>query len=421
MKTCGWTVRVVVDQGDRARGVADEMAGGQLDPADPDRVPVLDRHIGRDGDALRVVPSGIGAGAGRLDDLGQRLPVVAVAVGGDDGRDGVVADQMEQGLGLVGRVDQQLLAGGPAAQQIGCCCPSGRPRPWRSSGPSTRAHQPGRRPSPLRCTSWTQPIAGAASAAGRRRCPGPPRRGVRRASRAARAAGPVTVTGAPSVPPVCHSPASLARAPVRPVARHDPRRRDVRAAGEALGEEGDLPVGELLGQILQLVADAQVDMVQLDLDERRKGTRAAASVMPLRSSTVRLQSAGTAPAAWKRAAVSRTSASWAASGRGASRSMSASRASPLTYIGRPCENIYERVGVTGRGGPAHGRGSSPAAGTVRRRRASSSAATAVRSRSVASRTEARSRRGSIMGPTIVPATRSGEGVRAAAVNRMRVL
>ena len=53
--------------------------------------------------------------------------------------------------------------------------------------------------------------------------------------------------------------------------RGDPGRRHVRAPGEAVGEEGDLPVGELLGQVLQLVADVQVDVVQLDLDEPPEG------------------------------------------------------------------------------------------------------------------------------------------------------
>lgn len=112
-------VRVVVDQGDRAGGVPHEMTGGQFDAAHPDRVPVLDGHVRRDGDALGVVPAGVGAGTGRADDVVQRLPVIAVAVGGDDGRDGVVADQPQQRLGLIGRVDQQLLVGGPTAQQIG--------------------------------------------------------------------------------------------------------------------------------------------------------------------------------------------------------------------------------------------------------------------------------------------------------------
>ena len=102
------------------------------------------------------------------------------------------------------------------------------------------------------------------------------------------------------------------------------------------------------GKILQLVSDAEVDVVQLHLDPAGgTGTRDAESVTPLRSSTVRDQSAGLAAVAWKRAALSRRSASCSASGRGASRSMSASRASPLAYMGRPCEDVDEGVGVAG--------------------------------------------------------------------------
>ena len=54
-----------------------------------------------------------------VDDLGERLPVVAVLVRGDDGRDAVVTDQPSRVARVVGRVDQELLVGGPAAQQIG--------------------------------------------------------------------------------------------------------------------------------------------------------------------------------------------------------------------------------------------------------------------------------------------------------------
>ncbi|CAM5692850.1 hypothetical protein SALBM311S_11119 [Streptomyces alboniger] len=85
----------------------------------PDRVAVVDQDVGGHRDALGVEPPGVGAGAGGRDDLGERLPVVAVPVRGDDGRDAVVTDRAEQGVRVVGGVDQQLLVGGPAAQQIG--------------------------------------------------------------------------------------------------------------------------------------------------------------------------------------------------------------------------------------------------------------------------------------------------------------
>ncbi|CAO0831671.1 hypothetical protein SMICM17S_10609 [Streptomyces microflavus] len=42
---------------------------------------------------------------------------------------------------------------------------------------------------------------------------------------------------------------------------------DLRVAGEAVGEEDDLPLREPLRQVLQLVADVQVDVVDLQLDQ----------------------------------------------------------------------------------------------------------------------------------------------------------
>ena len=55
----------------------------------------------------------------RVDDVGERPVVVPVLVGGDHGGQPGVADEGEQGLRLVGRVDEDLLAGAPAAQQVG--------------------------------------------------------------------------------------------------------------------------------------------------------------------------------------------------------------------------------------------------------------------------------------------------------------
>src|SRR5690606_24400471 len=112
-------VRVVVDEGDGARRVPDQVPCGEFDLPDPEGVAVVDQHVGRYGDALGVVTAGVGAGAGGGHHLGERLPVVPVPVGGDDGGDAVVADRAEQRAGVVGRVDQQLLVGGPATQQIG--------------------------------------------------------------------------------------------------------------------------------------------------------------------------------------------------------------------------------------------------------------------------------------------------------------
>src|SRR5690606_7312679 len=110
---------VVVDEGDRAGRVPHQVAGGQLVLADPDGVAVVDEHVRLDRDPLGVVAAGVGSGAGGLDDGGERLPVVPVPVGGHDGRDAVRADQLQQRLRLRGGVDQELLAGLAAAQQVG--------------------------------------------------------------------------------------------------------------------------------------------------------------------------------------------------------------------------------------------------------------------------------------------------------------
>ena len=91
-------VRVVVDQGDACPGCGPTRWRAVSSTApDPDGVAVLDRHVGGHRDALGVVPARVGAGAGGVHHLAQRLPVVAVPVGGDDGRDAVVADQRRAG------------------------------------------------------------------------------------------------------------------------------------------------------------------------------------------------------------------------------------------------------------------------------------------------------------------------------------
>ena len=57
-------------------------------------------------------------GAGGPADRFQRLHVIPVPVAGHDGRQAFRPDQLEQPVGLVGRVDQQLVAGDEAAQQV---------------------------------------------------------------------------------------------------------------------------------------------------------------------------------------------------------------------------------------------------------------------------------------------------------------
>jgi DNA-binding transcriptional ArsR family regulator/uncharacterized protein YndB with AHSA1/START domain len=109
---------VVVDR-DAARRVPAQVDEGHLDVTEPERLampgPPADRHgqlvgISRMRDHLR---------AGVLGDLGQRLPVVPVLVRGHDRADGGVADQLDQPARLVGRVDQDPLAGACAFQQVG--------------------------------------------------------------------------------------------------------------------------------------------------------------------------------------------------------------------------------------------------------------------------------------------------------------
>ncbi len=58
-------------------------------------------------------------GARRCHDRAEGLPVVGMAMGGDDCLDPIVADEAEQGIRLGRGVDEHLLARLPAAQQVG--------------------------------------------------------------------------------------------------------------------------------------------------------------------------------------------------------------------------------------------------------------------------------------------------------------
>ena len=69
------------------------------------------------GRGVRCADDDLGAGGG--DDVGQRAVVVPVLVGGDDGGQPGVADERQQRVGRrVGRVDQHLVAGVVAPQQV---------------------------------------------------------------------------------------------------------------------------------------------------------------------------------------------------------------------------------------------------------------------------------------------------------------
>ena len=79
-----------------------------------DRVAVADRAVGRHRDAVDVVGAGHRGRAGGADDRLERLPVVAVPVGGDDVAERLPPTSRSRTSALVGRVDQQLLVGAAA-------------------------------------------------------------------------------------------------------------------------------------------------------------------------------------------------------------------------------------------------------------------------------------------------------------------
>jgi hypothetical protein len=83
-----------------ARALVDKLVSGYVDP-------------------LGVVPAGDRRRAGPGHHLGERLPVVLVPVGGDDPLEPAVTDQPQQRGRVVRRVDQHLLVGLAAAEQVG--------------------------------------------------------------------------------------------------------------------------------------------------------------------------------------------------------------------------------------------------------------------------------------------------------------
>jgi hypothetical protein len=92
--------------------------------ADGDAVAVVEPLVGRDRQLRGVVPAGRRRGSGRRDDVGERAVVVPVPVRGDDARQATPAvrlalgDERQQPRGVVRGVDQELLAGGAAGDQI---------------------------------------------------------------------------------------------------------------------------------------------------------------------------------------------------------------------------------------------------------------------------------------------------------------
>ena len=65
--------------------MAGEVDCGQGEIADGDLVTVVEQAVGGDGQQRSIVASGESGYAGGGGDLGQRLPVVGVAVRGEDG------------------------------------------------------------------------------------------------------------------------------------------------------------------------------------------------------------------------------------------------------------------------------------------------------------------------------------------------
>ena len=125
MKRCGWPPSdgVVVEDGDRAGRVAGD--GDDLDRAvaDGDGVTVRDgagdRDAGLGRDRVGVLDAGDGDRRVGVDDGRQGAVVVPVLVRGDHRRDAGLADERQDRLGLGGRVDEHLLAGLLAAQEVG--------------------------------------------------------------------------------------------------------------------------------------------------------------------------------------------------------------------------------------------------------------------------------------------------------------
>ena len=100
-------------------GYRDDREGARAD-RDPVSLadPLVDNDPGLLGDRVGVGLAGDHRRTGGPDDLGERAVVVPVPVRGDDGGETPVADQLEQTGRVVGGVDQDLVAGVGAAQQV---------------------------------------------------------------------------------------------------------------------------------------------------------------------------------------------------------------------------------------------------------------------------------------------------------------
>jgi hypothetical protein len=98
--------------------VSAEVDDLQRHLAHPYELSIFDSDAG-DWECVRVGGMCDGLGVREGDDVLEGVPVVVVLVRGDHCGDSGVTDEVEQPVGLVGRVDEELLTGCAAAQQIG--------------------------------------------------------------------------------------------------------------------------------------------------------------------------------------------------------------------------------------------------------------------------------------------------------------
>ena len=203
------------------------------------------------------------------DDLGEGAVVVPVLVGGHDRGEAAVADQLEQPWCVVGGVDQDLLPGVGAAQQVAVVGhlrvdgELGHLEPARPYDAAAR-----RRGRPHRCSrgGWScghQPSIDGSSPREQDKVSGAGRP-VSHQPRSA--AGPVTTSPPPSPRhrSECPDPVDVERADLEPRGRVGP-----------LGHGVEQEAGEGLGPVAGRVAGVEVDVVDLQLAQPHHGERAA--------------------------------------------------------------------------------------------------------------------------------------------------
>ena len=114
----GWAFGIVVDEGDGTIGVPDQMDHPQAQFPDLQDTAFLEHHVGWHRDPRSINRMGHGGGPGGCHDLGERIPMVLMLVGGDHRLQGV-AGQRDQSRRFGCGIDQRLLACIPATQEVG--------------------------------------------------------------------------------------------------------------------------------------------------------------------------------------------------------------------------------------------------------------------------------------------------------------